>query len=270
MRSLFDSREAASAWRGQAAQRAAFQQPVTELMLDRARIGPGTRVLDIGTGTGDTAVLAADRVGKTGHVLAIDRSSEMINAAREIAKEAALNNIEALVMDGGRLEVEPAAFDAVIGRHSVQFLDAWPAPLTGFLRALRPDGRLSFVVWGRIEQNPFTALPITVARDLGWLETTSDVFAPFSLDDPDRLAADLRTACFRDVEVEPIPFTAALSFEAALANRLDSALSYLVLASIGPDRRPELRNAMSAALERMRDGDQAVVSGLTLLASASR
>lgn len=54
-----------------AAARAAMA-PATEKMLDLAAIAPGSRVLDVGCGTGDQTFIAAHRVGTTGHVLAID------------------------------------------------------------------------------------------------------------------------------------------------------------------------------------------------------
>ena len=75
-------------------------------MLDAARIGPKSQVLDVGTGTGDTAVLAAELVGPTGRVIAIDASAEMLNVAAESARASGLDHIEFRQMDGGNLALE--------------------------------------------------------------------------------------------------------------------------------------------------------------------
>ena len=63
-------------WQSGAAARAQSLGPATELMLDLAGLTPGHIVLDIATGTGDTALLAAARVGPTGRVLATDISPQ--------------------------------------------------------------------------------------------------------------------------------------------------------------------------------------------------
>jgi len=245
-------------------------QPVTERMLDSARIGPGSSVLDIGTGTGDTAVMAARRVGAKGRVLGIDAAKEMLNVASEAAREVSLTNVEFRVMDGGTLDLDEESFDAVIGRHSVQFLERWPAPLVGFRRVLRPGGRLTFIVWGPLEENPYIGLPVNVSREHGWLVPSPDTRTPFSLSDRNSLLSDLTSAGFQSAAVDSVPFSARIPFEEGLANRLDSMWSLSVLASLDPDGQRDFRAEMRRALERFRVGDGAAVSGMTLLASASR
>jgi len=266
----FNSRETATSWQRQAPQRAAIMQPVTERMLDSARIGPGSSVLDIGTGTGDTAVMAARRVGAKGRVLGIDAAKEMLNVASEAAREVSLTNVEFRVMDGSTLDLDEEGFDAVIGRHSVQFLERWPAPLVGFRRVLRPGGRLSFIVWGPLEENPYIGMPVDVSREHGWLIPASDTRTPFSLSDGNSLRSALESARFHDVDVESVAFSARIPFEEALANRLDSMWSVAVLSSLDPDGKRDYRHAMRRSLERFRVGDDAAVSGVSLLASASR
>ena len=266
---IFGSAEAAAAWRRGAAQRAQFLLPVTERMLDGARIGSGSRVLDVGTGTGDTALLAAERVGPTGWVLAIDASSEMLKVAMDAARVAGLDNVDFRPMDGGHLSLEPASVDAVIGRHAMQFLHEWPAPLAGFHRVLRPGGRLSFIVWASTAENPFMALPVVVPKELGWT-AASAVATPFALGDPQRLHQQLEIAGFDEVQVERVGFETRMPGETALANRLDSPMSRAVASDLNPEQRAAFERGIRSAVERMRDGDAVVVAGLTLLASATR
>jgi ubiquinone/menaquinone biosynthesis C-methylase UbiE len=267
-REIFGSAEAAAAWRRGAAQRARFLLPVTESMLDEARIGPGSQVLDIGTGTGDTALLAAERVGPTGRVIAIDASPEMLDVATEAAREAGLDNVEFRRMDGGRLTLEPASVDAVIGRHAMQFLDEWPAPLAGFHRVLRAGGRLSFIVWGSIAENQFMALPVAIPKELGWT-AASAVATPFALSDRQRLRQQLSREGFDEVQVERVAFEARMPADAAVANRLDSPMSRAVINDLSAEQRTAFQREMRSAVDRMREGESVVVSGVSLLASAT-
>src|ERR1700759_1730420 len=68
--------------------------PVTESFFHEAGIGPGQRVLDLGSGVGDVAMLVARLVGPEGAVVAIERDDRSISRARSRAAEAGLHNVE--------------------------------------------------------------------------------------------------------------------------------------------------------------------------------
>jgi SAM-dependent methyltransferase len=267
--SVFNSAETAEAWARGAAQRAEYLLGATERMLDEARLMPGSRVLDIGTGTGDTATLAARRVGPKGYVLATDASAQMLDAAARAAKSQGLANVEVRQMDGSQVVVD-APFDAIIGRNSMQFLPNWPEPLTGFRAALRPEGRLSFLVWAPMADNPYTALPITVAIAGGWLGRDEASFsAPFSLGDAERLASDLAVAGLRDGAAERIPFEVRLPRDAALANRMDSPMFSSIANRLSDADRTAYKTAMGSAIDRFKDGDSVIARGMTIVASGT-
>src|ERR1700754_4256122 len=59
--------------------------PVSDILIDRARVGAGERGVDVGCGCGATSVALAQRVGPAGHVLGIDISAPMLARARQIA-----------------------------------------------------------------------------------------------------------------------------------------------------------------------------------------
>ena len=77
---------------------------------------PGMRVLDIGCGAGDVAMLLAEAVGPAGAVVAIDREPRAIETARARAEKSGYRQIELLVSS---LETLPdaAPFDAAVGRY---------------------------------------------------------------------------------------------------------------------------------------------------------
>src|SRR5712671_5705925 len=80
--------EGAASWQASAAQRQRSLAEVTEVLFAQAGLAPGARVLEIGSGTGDLALLAARRVGPAGTVLATDASAAMLEVAARILGEA--------------------------------------------------------------------------------------------------------------------------------------------------------------------------------------
>jgi SAM-dependent methyltransferase len=115
-------------------------------VLDFARVGAGTRLLDAGCGTGGASVMAGER-GAT--VSGCDISDAMLSIARERLPDADLR-----LGDLENLPFEDARFDAVIAINSLQFA---PEPARGasqLLRVTAPGGAIAVVVWSieRCEQ----------------------------------------------------------------------------------------------------------------------
>ena len=88
---------------------------VTRRMIRECGIAPGMRVLDIGCGVGDVAMLIADVVGPAGKVVAVDRELRAIEAARFRVREAGYRQIECVVTTDEALP-EGLPFDAAVGR----------------------------------------------------------------------------------------------------------------------------------------------------------
>jgi SAM-dependent methyltransferase len=118
-----------------------------DMTLDAFRwggIAPGMRVLDIGCGAGDVAMLAADIVGPSGKVVTIDRDTDNLAFAQQRAGEGKYTNIEFRVADILTFsDVQP--FDAIVGRYILLFLPDRPAALRGLMRSLRSGGSVVIV-----------------------------------------------------------------------------------------------------------------------------
>ncbi len=155
---------AAAGWRKNHETLRQTTAPVTEKMLSLAAVAPGQRVLDIACGSGEPAIPAAKIVGTAGSVLATDISPEMIEVAREKAKEQGITNIEFRLVDGEELDVEPNSFDAVTCRWGIMFMPEPVRCLKQAHRALKPGGRICAAVWGPMERNPFFTVPMGVLR----------------------------------------------------------------------------------------------------------
>src|SRR5262245_16479061 len=67
--------------------------PMTRRFFREAGLMPGMRVLDVGSGAGDVAFLAADLVGESGLIVGVDRSSAAVEAARARADAALRSNV---------------------------------------------------------------------------------------------------------------------------------------------------------------------------------
>ena len=84
----YGSSEAAAGWQRSGVARAQILAPLTERMLDLAGVDIGHRVLDVAAGTGEQTLLAAQRVGPTGAVLATDIAARMLALAEEAVARA--------------------------------------------------------------------------------------------------------------------------------------------------------------------------------------
>jgi len=265
--SVFDSPEAAERWRATADRRAAYLAEATERMLDAAGVVPGVRVLDLGTGTGDTAILASRRVGPTGRVLATDISAAMLKVATETAAAAGLTNLDFRLADAGALDLEASSFDAVIARFSLMFVPDVAAALAGIRQVLRAGGRLGALVWAPADQNPFLSLTTRVARRTGRLRIPEErVGGPFTLGDADRLEKTAQAAGWQEVAVEPVPIQMRLP-DSAMANEAlrNSPLTNSIIDALDEPERAALQDDVQAELEVFRAGEGYVFPGLALL-----
>lgn len=119
-------------------------RPITEGFFRSAGIGPGMRVLDIGSGMGDVAMLAADIVGPGGCVVGIDRDPMVLERARQRTVEHGCSpwvTFEAVDIDRFA-GAEP--FDALVGRYVLLYLPDAAATVRRLLANVKPGGIVVF------------------------------------------------------------------------------------------------------------------------------
>ena len=108
---------------------------IQAFMLEQADILPGMRVLEIGSG-GYNAALIAELVGADGQVVTIDIDSDVIDRARRLLPAAGYGQVKALVADGERGAPEHAPYDRIVVTvEAAGIAQAWADQLT-------PDGRI--------------------------------------------------------------------------------------------------------------------------------
>src|SRR5258708_3871630 len=89
--------------------------PLTERLFREAGIGPGRRVLDLGSGVGDVAMLVARLVGPSGEVMGVERDTHSIARARARVAEAGLRNVSFTQSHVNQIAYDQP-LDAAVGR----------------------------------------------------------------------------------------------------------------------------------------------------------
>jgi ubiquinone/menaquinone biosynthesis C-methylase UbiE len=123
---------------------AARLAPLTERFFRSAGIGFGQRVLDLGSGVGDVAMLVARLVGSSGEVVGIERDQRSIARARARVAETGLRNVTFTQSDVNEIAADKP-FDAVVGRFILEFLPDPVAVLRTLTQSIRPGGALAFL-----------------------------------------------------------------------------------------------------------------------------
>lgn len=215
--------------------------PVIDHCLDRAALREGESVLDLGTGTGTVAVLAATAVGGRGGVTAVDLSPEMLSFARQRAEAAGLSNIEVLE---GRAEEIPASdgqFDAIVASLSLMYALDRGAAARECARVLRTGGRFVAAVWAGPEE-----------ADIVRFQQTAGAFAPpppvpgvgpGALADPSSFLGQLEEAGIAvDVATEVVEFSFD-DFQQAW-----DVLAGVTTANLDAERRQQAKQAVQDAM----------------------
>jgi 2-polyprenyl-3-methyl-5-hydroxy-6-metoxy-1,4-benzoquinol methylase len=117
--------------------------PFTRHFLIMAGIGHGMRVLDVGSGAGDVAMLAANLVGSAGEIVGCDPAAAAVDTARARVLAKSLSNVSFREGDPADMEFEKP-FDAIMGRYVLQFMPDPVVALRKLVRHLRPGGIVVF------------------------------------------------------------------------------------------------------------------------------
>ncbi|WP_207477580.1 class I SAM-dependent methyltransferase [Arenibaculum pallidiluteum] len=230
-------------------------------------IGEGTRVLDIAAGAGALSVPAAYSGAS---VLAVDIAPGMVNLLSE--RLAPFPKAEARVMDGQDLQIADDSFDAAFSIFGVSLFADWRRGLREQARVVRPGGMACVATWQRPPGGgPFMIMAQALRSVFPDRAPPAPAEGFVALSDPSRLAAEMRSAGFADVEVEEIqavwhgPAGPAYLEEVRALNRYMAP--YVALSD---DERKKVEDAILRVVGDLAVGDRLRIVAPVLLAVAGR
>jgi SAM-dependent methyltransferase len=254
--------ERAASWIGMEEYTTLVTGPFGRLAMDRLSVASGERVLDIGCGTGPTAVEMARRVAPGGAVRGVDISPSLIAAARERASRDGVDNVEFAVADAQTADLGAAAFDAVFSQFGVMFFSDPAEAFANLRRSVRDGGRIAFACWQAVTANEWMLVPgaavVGVTGEPPPMPAPGEP-GPFSLADPDHVEHLLTGSGFRSIDV--VPHSVEVEVGADRVDMVVDASSSIgvvrdvIASSDDPSFHEQLRSAIRAALLGRVQGD---------------
>ena len=245
-------------WNGPAGGRWADRQaaqdillgPVADILIDRAKPVSGERVIDVGCGSGATAIAFGRKVAPSGHVFGIDVSNPMLERARASAPKDL--PIDFVLADATVYPFDPQSVDLLASRFGVMFFADPVLSFTNMRKALRPSGRLAFACWREPRENPWMLAPLqAVYKHVPKLPPQGpEDPGPFAFASEERVNRILSAAGFTNIAMEPCP----LSLDIAIGGGLDAAVQSVV--GIGPSNRAlegQPAEIRAAAIQSIRE-----------------
>jgi SAM-dependent methyltransferase len=246
----------------------AFQQVLDEQLgalgrraMDQTGVASGERAIDVGCGCGDTTIELGRRVGPQGTVMGIDLSAPMLERAATQARAAQLANVRFANADAQTHRFAPGQCDLVFSRFGVMFFADPAAAFTNLYAALRPGGRVAFVCWQSLRENPWLALPLEVAARYITLPPppTPGAPGPFSFADAERVRGILAQAGFVEIAFADLRETLTVGGGTSLDRTVEFLLQGVgptsaALREADPAVRPKVAAAVREALAPFHGG----------------
>jgi len=179
-------------------------EPFQDILIDEIRGGSGSRVLDIGCGTGSTTLAAAQLLGEKGRCTGIDISEPMLALARTRAEQERAS-VSFICADAQTFAFDAASFDTMISRFGVMFFNDPVAAFSNLRRAATSGARLCFIAWKGGADNPFMTTAERAAAPLltNIPPRNPDGPGQFAFADPQRVRRILEQSGWTQIDIRP-------------------------------------------------------------------
>ena len=179
-------------------------QIITNDLYKEIKIQKGSKVLDIGCGSGALLPFLSDKVGNSGLVHGVDISNPLLELAKKY--HCAKENITFLNADAQSYNFKSLNYDNVVSRFGVMFFADPMAAFKNIRSSMKNNGKLNFVCWSKLEDNDFFVMPLQIVlRHLNKpLPTPSKSPGPLSFSDPDHTEHILKSSGFKSVAIKTV------------------------------------------------------------------
>ena len=168
--------------------------------VERIRLAPGARVLDVCCGSGASAIPAAEIVGSTGSVVGVDLAENLLDLARGKARDRGLENTGFRIGDMTNLAFDDNSFDVVVCVFGIFFVPDMQLALHELKRVLRTGGTLAITTWGPRLFEPVNSVFWNSVREIR--PDLHKSFNPWDrISEPEDLRSLLNSAGFEQSEV---------------------------------------------------------------------
>jgi ubiquinone/menaquinone biosynthesis C-methylase UbiE len=224
----------------------------SERCIELLDLRDGERVLDIATGTGVAAFIAAQQVGSGGEVVATDISQKMVDAVREEAERQSVSNMDFQRVDAEDLSYPDAGFDAVTCVLGLMYPADPQRAIEQAYRVLRPGGRVAVAVWGRRDRCGWASIFEIVDN-----RVQSDVCPMFfQLGAPGALAYAFERAGFTELHEERVDSVLTFPGETeVLAAVFAGGPVALAYSKFSPQDKDEAHQEYLESIEQYRRGE---------------
>ena len=223
--------------------------------LAKLHLPRGARAVDIGCGWGDTALELAAKIGPEGRVLGLDCVDDFLRQARQEACSRGVDNVDFVAADAQIYPFQPH-YDLCFSRFGMMFFDNPVVALRNIRDSLKPGGRLLFITWRTIDDNPWFGVPKRLL--LEFLPAPGDGAqscgpGPFSMANRDMVARQLRAAGFTDVSFQRNDGSVTVGEDPEQAMQFQLALGpageiFREAGQLAVDREDQIKSALRQAL----------------------
>ena len=201
-----------------------------KFLFDQANLSEGEVVLDVGCGGGPCSIEIAKRVSNKGSVTGLDISMPVLEIAKQRAEK--ISNLRFINSDAATSDLGAGVYDLVFSRFGVMFFSDPTSAFSNLRRALKSNGRLVFLCWRSMDDNPWMNVPVKAAFSVlppQGPPPSPEEPGPFSMASSDKVKCILKDAGFHDISFQSVEIDMNLG-------AIDDAVDYFF--KMGPAAAP--------------------------------